>query len=126
MARPRSSRPTDRELEILQILWQRGSCGLGEIHAELQERRSVAKTTVATVLKTMLEKNLVKRSDSANGYVWSARATQEATTRGSIRTLLNQFFDGSAKDLVAHVLEEKALTEQEREELRRMLEEGEE
>ena len=53
--------PTDAELEILKVLWDRGPAGLGQIHAEIQEGRPVALTTIATTLKTMLAKGLVVR-----------------------------------------------------------------
>ena len=60
MARPPSKQPTDGELEILKILWETGPAGLGQIHAVLQERRGVAITTVATMLKMMLAKEMVR------------------------------------------------------------------
>ncbi len=60
MARPPNTQPTDAELEILKVLWEHGPAGLGQIHAAIQERRQVALTTIATTLKTMLGKSLVK------------------------------------------------------------------
>ena len=63
MARPPSKQPTDGELEILKILWETGPAGLGQIHAVLEERRGVAITTVATMLKMMLAKEMVERED---------------------------------------------------------------
>jgi len=121
MARPASRHPTDRELQILKVLWESGPSGLGQIFKELDRQRPVARTTVATILKMMLEKGLVKRTSGSKGYLWSARVSQDATTRGSLRKLLNHFFDGSARKLVAHLLEDDKLTDQEREEIRRMI-----
>ena len=57
MVRPPSTHPTDGELELLQVLWQNGPCGLGQICAALRQRRPIATTTVATNLKSMLEKS---------------------------------------------------------------------
>ena len=65
MARPPSKQPTDGELEILKVLWETGPAGLGQIHAVLEERRGVAITTVATMLKMMLAKELVQRDDGS-------------------------------------------------------------
>ena len=65
MARRASKQPTDGELEILKILWDSGPAGLGQIHDVLHERRGVAITTVATMLKMMLAKELVERDGRA-------------------------------------------------------------
>ena len=59
MARPASSHPTDGELEILRVLWERGPSSLAEVCAALREEREVATTTVATMLRVMLDKNIV-------------------------------------------------------------------
>ena len=85
MARPPSKQPTDGELEILKILWETGPAGLGQIHAVLQERRGVAITTVATMLKMMLAKEMVEREDGPRGYLWSARVSRKAAVSGLAR-----------------------------------------
>jgi predicted transcriptional regulator len=56
MARPPSLQPTDGEMEILKVLWAIGPAELGRIRATVQERRPVATTTIATMLKVMLGK----------------------------------------------------------------------
>ncbi len=124
MARPPSKQPTDRELEILEVLWDSGPCGLGDVWQGLQRRRPVAKTTVATMLNMMRQKGLVKRANGARGYQWSAGLSRQATTRGSLGRLLDRFFDGSAGKLVAHLLADETLTDQDRQELRRMLDDA--
>ncbi len=121
MARPASQHPTNAELEILRVLWESGPCSLGVICSALREERSVATTTVATVLKVMLEKNLVKRKQSQRGYIWSAQSGRSATATRMVRSLLDRVFDGSAHRLVAHLLESGDLTDDERAEVRRML-----
>ena len=64
MARPASSQPTDGELEILRVLWREGPSELGVVHRALvaERGRKIAKTTVATMLKVMLDKGLVRRA----------------------------------------------------------------
>ena len=117
MARPPSKQPTDGELEILKILWETGPAGLGQIHAVLLERRGVAITTVATMLKMMLAKELVQREDGPRGYLWSARVSRKAAVSGLLGKLLQHVFDGSARRLVAHLIEEGELDENERDEI---------
>jgi BlaI family penicillinase repressor len=117
MARKASTQPTDGELEILKILWDLGPVGLGQIHLVLHERRGVAVTTVATMLKMMLAKELVEREDGPRGYLWKARVGRNATVSGLIGKLVQHVFDGSARRLVAHLVEEGELDQDEREEL---------
>jgi BlaI family penicillinase repressor len=117
MARPPSKQPTDGELEILKILWATGPAGLGQIHTALQERRSVAITTVATMLKMMLAKALVQRDDGPRGYLWSAGVSRKAAVSGLLGKLLQHVFDGSARRLVAHLIEEGQLDDHERDEI---------
>jgi len=122
MARPPSIHPTDGELELLQILWQEGPCSLGQLCTALRIRRPIATTTVATILKVMLEKKLVHRKKTEQGYLWSAKTSRKKAASGMVRKLVDLVFDGSAQRLVAHLLESDQLSEQERTELRRLIE----
>jgi BlaI family transcriptional regulator, penicillinase repressor len=121
MARTPSTHPTDGELELLQILWQAGPCSLGQICNALRLQRPIATTTVATMLKVMLEKNLVRRKDTPQGYIWSARTTRHAAAAGMIRKLVDSVFDGSAQRLVAHLLQSDQISPRDRKELRRLI-----
>jgi BlaI family transcriptional regulator, penicillinase repressor len=122
MARTASSNPTDGELELLQILWQIGPAGLGQVCEVMRRRRPIAVTTVATMLSVMLDKKLVQRKRSQQGYLWSAKTTRQHAASGMIRKLVDSVFDGSASRLVAHLLEADELSDAEREELRRWIE----
>jgi BlaI family transcriptional regulator, penicillinase repressor len=75
MARPPSTHPTDAEMEVLKVLWEHGTAGLGQVHAAIQERRQVALTTIATTLKTMLAKGLVARREGSVEY-WTWRTVR--------------------------------------------------
>jgi BlaI family transcriptional regulator, penicillinase repressor len=121
MARPPSKQPTDGELEILKILWETGPAGLGQIHTVLQERRGVATTTVATMLKMMLAKELVQRQDGPRGYLWTAGVSRKVAVSGLLGKLLQHVFDGSARRLVAHLIEEGELDDRERDEILEIL-----
>lgn len=121
MPRAKSKQPTDAEMEILKILWDEGPSELGAICARLRENRSVATTTVATMLKVMLEKRLVERTGETRSFVWAARVSRAATQQGMVGRLVDFVFDGSAKGLVAHLIEQGDLGERERAEILRML-----
>ena len=117
MARPASKLPTDGELEILRILWAKDSCTLSEVCEALRQDRDVATTTVATMLRVMLDKKLVKRKNAGRGYRWSAVVSQEKTAGNMLGKLVDGVFEGSAGRLVAHLVETEKLTEGELAEL---------
>jgi predicted transcriptional regulator len=121
VARPASNHPTDGELEILRILWEQGPATLGAVRSAMLAQREVATTTVATMLKVMLEKNLVQRARGARGYEWSASVSRNSTARGMLGKLVDGLFDGSAQQLVTHIVDDGALTPDEIEELRKLL-----
>ena len=121
MARPRSKHPTDGELEILQFLWSEGPSGLNAIWSDNKERRPVANTTVATMLKVMLDKGLVSRRKGPRGFLWTARKSRAKTAGGMVDGLIDRVFDGSASRLVAHVLDESRVSREELDEIRRLI-----
>jgi predicted transcriptional regulator len=121
MARSQAEHPTDVELEILQVLWRSPPLGLGAIWKELRQRRPVAKTTVASMLNIMLQKKLVARGRSPQGYQWSARVSRDSAARGLLGKLLNHLFEGSARQLVLHLADEGKLSDDDLQELRAAL-----
>ena len=121
VARPTGDQPTDGELEILKVLWRSGPAGLGQICNQLRQDRQVATTTVATMLKVMLEKRLVRRTGGPRGYRWSAARSERATHKRLLQRFVDRVFDGSAHRLVAHLLNDTSLSDEDRDEIRRML-----
>ncbi len=99
-----------------------GPAELGQVKSALQRQRPVATTTVATMLKVMLGKKLVERHEGPRGYRWSARVTRKAAASRLIGKLLNHVFDGSAQRLVAHLVQDGTLSDRDRDEIRRLLE----
>jgi BlaI family penicillinase repressor len=121
MPRPASTQPTDGELEILRALWAAGPTSLSQLCEALRQERDVAATTVATMLRVMSDKGLVKRSGSGRGATWSAAVSQERTERTMVHRMVERVFDGAADRLVAHLVEGGALSDQQLAELRRMI-----
>ena len=121
MPRPVTSHPTDGELEILDVLWRGGPLALGEICASLRANREVATTTVATMLRVLHQKRLVRRKKGKRGYEWSAAVTPAEAARGLIGKLVDRVFDGSALRLAAHLVEAGQLSDEELENLRRLI-----
>lgn len=124
MARPASQTPTDGELEILRVLWERGPCSLGDVCTALRQGREVATTTVATMLRVMLDKGLVRRKAEGRAARWAAAVTHAAAAKSMIGKLVDGIFDGSAQQLVAHLVEEGQLSSNELAELKSLINAG--
>jgi predicted transcriptional regulator len=125
MARKTASRPTDSELEILRVLWQKGPTTVREVQEALNRVRPTGYTTVLKLMQIMTEKGLVERDEGQRAHVYAARTGRGETQRQLIGDLLERAFDGSAKQLVMHVLSEKKASAAELSEIRQLLDEFE-
>jgi len=121
MARPASVHPTDGELELLRILWNNGPSALSAVCEQLRQERDVATTTVATMLRVMHDKGLVKRLGAGRGARWAAAISHKSAARGMVRKLVEGVFDGSADRLVTHLVEGGQLTQGQLAELRKLI-----
>ena len=109
MSMPRSEppRPTDAELGILRVLWQRGPSTVRDVQDALNEVRPTGYTTVLKTLQIMTEKGLVRRDEGQRAHVYEAQFAQHQTQRQIVGDLLNRVFDGSASNLLMHALATK-------------------
>jgi predicted transcriptional regulator len=125
MARPISAQPTEVELQILRILWQRGGATAREVHnllAEVEERETIYSTTVK-MLSVMLEKGLVRRDETASPQIYRAASSRKITQQKMLRDLIEKVYDGSALSLVMQALSSSRATPEELVEIRKMVEE---
>jgi BlaI family transcriptional regulator, penicillinase repressor len=122
MAKPTLPKPTDGELAILRVLWERGPSTVRQVHDVLSRDRSAAYTTALKLLQIMTEKGLVRRDDSDRSHVYQARMTEAQTQRQLVRDLLDRAFGGSASKLVMQALAARRSTPEELGEIRRLLE----
>src|SRR6185369_15280488 len=100
-------RPTDAELGILRVLWQRGPSTVRDVQEALNEARPTGYTTVLKTLQIMTEKGLVRRNEKERAHVYEAQFAQHLTQRQMVSDLLNRVFDGSASNLLLHALASK-------------------
>jgi len=121
MARPASLHPTDGELEILRVLWSSGPTSLSTLCDTLRKEREVATTTIATMLRVMSEKGLVRRQGSGRGAQWTAAITQKKTAKKMVSKLVDHVFEGSADLLAAHLIEGGQLSPEQLTELRDLI-----
>ena len=115
------SKPTEGELELLGILWDRGQATVREVFDAVNAQRPVVYTGVLKLLQIMTDKQLVKRDERERAHVYSAAVEREETQRQFMQELSNRFFAGSAAQLALHALEMEAASEEELDEIRALL-----
>jgi predicted transcriptional regulator len=104
MPRPPSPTITDSEREILEVLWDRGEASVREVADVLSRRRSVAYTTVLTMLNVLARKALVTHRPEGRAFIYRAAITREQARTQALDHLLQQFFDGSPNILAQHLV----------------------
>ena len=119
------NRPTDAELAILQVLWDRGSSTVRQVHDALSALQGTGYTTTLKLMQIMARKGLVTRDESERTHVYRAAIKKEATQRQMAADLVDRVFGGSAAELVLRVLSHKRASRAEIAEIRRMLDECE-
>ena len=120
---PALPRPTEAELEILTVLWDRGPSTVRDVHDALSGSKPTGYTTVLKLLQIMAEKGLVRRDETERAHVYEARLPREQTQRQLLGYLLDRAFSGSASRLVMQALAHHESNREELAEIRRMLDE---
>jgi len=123
MARRASDRPTEAELEILQVLWSDGPSSVREVNEALNRDRPTGYTTTLKLMQIMLEKGLLRRDTSTRPQTYHPAVSRQKAQKQFVRDLLDRVFEGSASQLVMQVLSAGQTTPEEIEEIRRLLRE---
>jgi BlaI family transcriptional regulator, penicillinase repressor len=118
-------KPTAAELEILRVLWSRGPSTVREVHESLKEKKSLGYTSVLKFLQIMTAKGTVRRNETQRAHVYEACLPAEQTKRQLAGDMLQRVFEGSASQLMMHALAGRKASQEEIQELRRILEEYE-
>jgi len=121
MATTKYVKPTESELEILGVLWQRGLASVREIHEELAHTKDVGYTTTLKLMQIMHEKGLVKRDDSVKTHIYQAIVSKEKTQKHLLGRMINGLFGGSPTQLVIQALGNYKASEEEIEEIQQLL-----
>lgn len=114
-------KPTPGELEILNVLWDRGPSTVRDVHTELERARGTGYTSVLKLMQIMADKGLVKREESARAHVYRAAVKQEDAQRRAVNEMIETMFGGSAARLALRALSAKKASKEELAEIRRML-----
>ena len=122
MPRPVSKYPTELELQILKVLWQRSPLLARDVQAALGEGgRELAKTSVITTLNTMVGKEYLKRKKQGNMYLFTPRISEDQVSHRVMFDVVDRVFDGSASAVLMKLFDVKDLDNDELRELRTLI-----
>jgi len=113
--------PTASELEILQVIWQRGPSTVREVYRTLAADREIGYSTVLKFMQIMTEKGSLIRDESVRPQIYRAARPQRDTQRGIIRDLVTRAFGGSSLSLVMQALADRKASAEERRQIRELL-----
>ena len=114
-------KPTESELEILQILWQRESATVREVHEELSKNKTAGYTTTLKLMQIMFEKGIVSRDDSAKTHIYRPAISRKITQKQFLDKMINGLFAGSSTQLVLQALGNQKASKSELDEIQKYL-----
>ncbi|MCC6724010.1 MAG: BlaI/MecI/CopY family transcriptional regulator [Saprospiraceae bacterium] len=116
------SKPTEAELEILQVLWENGPSSVRFVNEQLGERKEVGYTTTLKLMQIMYEKGLVSRNTDARSHIYEAAIERDATQRNLLGTFVDNVFSGSAMNLVMQALGNHKASKDELDQIKALIE----
>jgi BlaI family penicillinase repressor len=97
-------KPTESELEILQVIWKKGQCTVRDVHEELAKIKDAGYTTTLKLMQIMHDKGLVERDTTAKTHLYKALITREQAQQTALDKIISTVFKGSTSDLVIQAL----------------------
>ena len=114
-----------RELAIMKVVWKLGDASVREVYETLRKERPVAYTTVMSMMGTLEGKGYLKKRADGRAFRYRPARPEQRVISGMVREFVDRVFDGASRPLLAHLVSEGRLTDEEREELRRLIDEAE-
>jgi len=121
MSRPRIHRLGDLQLHIMQSLWQRGEATVAQVLEDVASHSDLAYTTVATMLRKMEARGLVRHRAEGRSFIYTAKVEANEVSRGMADHLVDRLFEGSLLDVVNHLLTTREVSRQELDELQKLI-----
>jgi BlaI family transcriptional regulator, penicillinase repressor len=115
-------KPTDGELEILAVLWEKGTASVRDVHEVLAKTKEVGYTTTLKLMQIMNEKGLVRRDQSSKTHFYQAAITKEKTQKQLVGKMIDSLFGGSPAQLVLQALGNYKANDEELKEIEQLLE----
>lgn len=121
MSNLKSVKPTESELEILQILWKREQATVREVHEELSQYKESGYTTTLKLMQIMFEKGIVVRDDSAKTHIYRPNISRDNTQKQLLGKMVDSLFGGSTSQLVMQALGSTPPPKEELDEIQQLL-----
>lgn len=123
MLKPSNLKPTESELEILQVLWEKEPTTVRDVHETLAAIKDAGYTTTLKLMQIMHEKGLVTRDDSNKTHIYKSNVSKEKTQQQLVGKMITNLFGGSASQMVMQALGNKKPSQQELEEIQKLIDE---
>ncbi|WP_217606694.1 BlaI/MecI/CopY family transcriptional regulator [Chitinophaga sp. GbtcB8] len=123
MSAGKQLKPTESELEILRVLWEKGPSTVREVHEILEQSKDAGYTTTLKLMQIMHEKGLLQRDASSKTHIYAAAVSQENTQRQLLDKMIDTVFNGSASQLVLQALGNHKSSKEELEKIKEYLNE---
>jgi len=114
-------KPTESELEILQVLWDKSYATVREVHEEMSKTKDCGYTTTLKLMQIMFEKGLVKRDDSNKTHIYQPNISKDKTQKQMVGKMVTSLFGGSASQLVMQALGSQSTSKEELDEIQKLL-----
>ncbi|MGH8146657.1 MAG: BlaI/MecI/CopY family transcriptional regulator [Rhodanobacteraceae bacterium] len=114
-------KPTEAELDILQVLWEHGTCTVRDVHEILHQRDGTGYTTALKQLQIMFDKGLVERDESQRAHIYTAAVSKQRTQKRFLADMVKRVFEGSPSRLVLQALGDHKASREELREIRVLL-----
>jgi len=121
MTKLKKIKPTESELDILRVLWDKGFATVREVHEVLSLHKDSGYTTTLKLMQIMFEKGLVKRDDSSKTHIYKANISKESTQFQFLNKMIDTLFSGSSSQLVMQALGNSKHSKSELEEIQQLL-----
>ena len=110
----------------MKAIWPRGQATVRDVYDDVRGRKSVAYTTVQTMMNILESKGHLRRAPGEKANIYAPTRPQQAVVRSMVKEFVNRVFDGSSRPLLVHLLKDKGLNDRERRALQRLLEKEDE
>ncbi len=117
----KSSKPTESELEILRVLWERGEATVRDVHEELSKTKDAGYTTTLKLMQIMYEKGMVKRDESSKTHIYIPLLSREKTQKQFVGKMIDTLFQGSSSQLVMQALGNHKASKEELDEIQKLI-----
>lgn len=114
----------DLQLDVMNVIWERGSATVAEVHDVLRAHREIAYTTVLSTLRNLEKRGFLNHSVEGKAHRFHACVTRDEFTRSSVEQLVSRLFAGEPAQLMSHLLDNEKLDGSDLERIKRLIDEG--